>query len=42
MTEPNRFLFHLVNDVWASPALDPCMIFLSSINDYAVIWLVLV
>jgi undecaprenyl-diphosphatase len=41
MTEPNHFLFHLVNDVWTSPALDPCMIFLSSINDYGVIWLVL-
>lgn len=41
MTELNRFLFHLVNDVWTSPALDPCMIFLDSINDYGVIWLVL-
>src|SRR5215210_1207434 len=41
MTELNRFLFHLVNKVWISPALDPCMIFLGSINDYGVIWLVL-
>ena len=41
MTELNRFLFHLVNKVWTSPALDPCMIFLGSINDYGVIWLVL-
>src|SRR3712207_3920627 len=41
MTEQNRFLFRLVNDVWTSPALDTCMIFLSSINDFGVIWLVL-
>ena len=41
MTELNCFLFHLVNKVWTSPALDPCMIFLGSINDYGVIWLVL-
>ena len=41
MTELNRFLFHLVNKVWTSPALDPCMIFLGNINDYGVIWLVL-
>jgi undecaprenyl-diphosphatase len=41
MTELNRFLFHLVNKVWTSPALDPCMIFLGSINAYGVIWLVL-
>src|ERR687889_833245 len=41
MTELNRFLFHLVNKVWTSPALDPCMIFLGSINDYGGIWLVL-
>ena len=41
MTELNRFLFHLVNKVWTSPALDPCMVFLGSINDYGVIWLVL-
>jgi undecaprenyl-diphosphatase len=37
----NRFLFHLVNDVWTSTALDPCMIFLARINDYGVLWLVL-
>jgi undecaprenyl-diphosphatase len=41
MTNLNRFLFRLVNDVWTSPALDPCMLFLGSINDYAVVWLVL-
>jgi undecaprenyl-diphosphatase len=37
----NRFLFHLVNYDWTSPALDPCMIFLDRINDYGVVWLVL-
>ena len=37
----NRFLFHLVNYDWTSPALDPCMIFLGRINDYGVVWLVL-
>ncbi len=41
MTDLNRFLFHLVNYVWTSPALDPCMIFLVRINDYGAIWLVL-
>jgi len=41
MTDLNRFLFRLVNVVWTSPALDPCMLFLGSINDYAVVWLVL-
>jgi undecaprenyl-diphosphatase len=41
MTDLNRFLFRLVNDVWTSPALDPCMLFLGSINDYGVVWLVL-
>ena len=41
MTGMSRFLFHLVNDVWTSPALDPYMIFLGYINDYGVVWLVL-
>ena len=41
MTDLNRFLFRLVNVVWTSPALDPYMLFLGSINDYAVVWLVL-
>lgn len=41
MTDLNRFLFHLLNYVWTSPALDPCMIFLVRINDYGAIWLVL-
>ena len=41
MTDLNRFLFHLVNDVWTNPALDPCMIFLVRINDYGAIWVVL-
>ena len=37
----NRFLYLVVNDVWSSPALDPWMIFLGRINDYGVVWLVL-
>src|SRR5215207_7711070 len=41
MIDLNRFLFRLVNDVWTSPALDPCLIFLGRINDYGVVWLVL-
>ena len=41
MTDLNRFLFRLVNEVWTNPALDPCMVFLGSINDYGVVWLVL-
>jgi undecaprenyl-diphosphatase len=41
MTDLNRFLFRLVNDAWTTPALDPCLIFLGSINDYGVVWLVL-
>ena len=41
MTNLNRFLFRLVNDAWTSPALDSCMIFFDSINDYGVVWLVL-
>jgi undecaprenyl-diphosphatase len=41
MTDLNRFLFRLVNDAWTSPALDPCLIFLGRINDYGVVWLVL-
>jgi undecaprenyl-diphosphatase len=39
--ELNRSLFRLVNDVWTSPTLDPYMLFLGSINDYGVVWLVL-
>jgi undecaprenyl-diphosphatase len=41
MSDLNRFLFRLVNDAWTSPALDPCLIFLGRINDYGVVWLVL-
>ncbi len=41
MTDLNRFLFRLVNDAWTIPALDPCLIFLGRINDYGVVWLVL-
>jgi undecaprenyl-diphosphatase len=41
MTELNRYLFRLVNDVWTSPTLDPFMILLGSINEYGVVWLVL-
>jgi undecaprenyl-diphosphatase len=41
MTDLNRFLFRLINDVWTSPVLDPCMLFLGRVNDYGVVWLVL-
>jgi undecaprenyl-diphosphatase len=41
MSDLNRFLFRLVNDVWISPTLDPFMIHLGSINEYGVVWLVL-
>src|SRR5919107_5287044 len=41
MTDLNRFLFRLVNDVWTNPTLDPCMLFLGRINDYGFVWLVL-
>jgi len=41
MTDLNRFLFHLVNDVWTSPTLDPFMFLLGTINEYGMIWLVL-
>ena len=41
MSDLNRFLFRLVNDAWTIPALDPCLIFLGQINDYGVVWLVL-
>jgi undecaprenyl-diphosphatase len=41
MTDLNRSLFRLVNDVWTSPTLDPFMILLGSINEYGVVWLVL-
>ena len=34
MTNPNHFLFRLINEVRTGPALDPCMIFLDRINDY--------
>lgn len=39
MTDLNRFLFRLVNDVWTSPALDPYMLFLGRVNEYGIVWL---
>jgi undecaprenyl-diphosphatase len=41
MTEVNYFLFHLINGVWINPVLDLCMAFLSLINDYGLVWLLL-
>ena len=41
MTDVNYFLFHLINGVWINPVLDLCMIFLSLINDYGLVWIVL-
>ncbi len=41
MTDVDHFLFHLINGVWINPVLDLCMAFLSRINDYASVWLVL-
>ncbi len=41
MTDLNYFLFHLINGVWINPVLDLCMTFLSHINDYGLIWLIL-
>ncbi len=39
MSDPNHSLFHLINGVWVSPVLDPCMIFLGRVNDYGAVWL---
>ena len=41
MTDVNSFLFHLINGVWINPVLDLCMTFLSLINDYGLVWLML-
>jgi undecaprenyl-diphosphatase len=41
MSDLNHSLYHLINGVWISPVLDPCMIFLSRANDYGAVWLVL-
>ena len=41
MSDLNHSLFHLINGVWISPVLDPCMIFLSRVNDYGAVWLAL-
>lgn len=41
MTDLNYFLFHLINGVWINPVLDLCMTFLSLINAYGLVWLVL-
>src|ERR687883_845774 len=41
MTDINSFLFHLINGVWINPVLDLCMTFLSLINDYGLVWLML-
>lgn len=41
MADLNDFLFHLINGVWVNSVLDLCMIVLSGINDYGLVWLVL-
>ena len=41
MSGLNHSLFHLINGIWISPVLDTCMVFLSRVNDYGVVWLVL-
>ena len=41
MTDVNYFVFRLINGVWTNPALDLCMTLLSHINDYGLVWLVL-
>jgi undecaprenyl-diphosphatase len=41
MSDLNHSLFHLINGVWISLVLDPCMIFLSRVNDYGAVWLAL-
>jgi len=41
MTDINYFLFHLINGVWINAVLDLCMTFLSLINDYGLVWLML-
>lgn len=41
MADLNNFLFHLINGVWVNSVLDLCMIVLSGINDYGLVWLAL-
>ena len=41
MADVNYFLFHLINGIWINPMLDLCMTFLSFINDYGLVWVVL-
>jgi undecaprenyl-diphosphatase len=41
MVNANDFLFKLINGVWINPTLDTWMISLSHINDYALMWLLL-
>ncbi len=41
MSDLDHTLYHLINGVWISPVLDPCMIFLSRANDYGAVWLAL-
>ncbi len=41
MADLNYFLFHLINGVWVNPVLDSCMIFINRINEYGLLWLVL-
>jgi undecaprenyl-diphosphatase len=41
MTDLNYFLFRLINGTLTNPVLDLCAAFLSRINDYGLVWLVL-
>jgi undecaprenyl-diphosphatase len=41
MADLNHFLFRLINGVWVNPVLDSCMIFINRINEYGLLWLVL-
>ena len=41
MTDLNYFLFRLTNGTLTTPVLDLCAAFLSLINDYGLVWLVL-
>lgn len=41
MTDLNYFLFRLINSTLTNPVLDLCSAFLSLINDYGLVWLVL-
>lgn len=41
MTDLNYFLFRLINSTLTNPVLDLCAAFLSRVNDYGLVWLVL-